>query len=80
MKVLRAIRFSSRLFFRLDEELEEAARRPDVRAALSCKVSRERIYKECEGIFSSKARGGGVKQSSLRVLNAFSTMDRLGCP
>lgn len=80
MKVLRAIRFSSRLSFRLDDELVEAAREPDVRVALSCKVSRERIYKECEGIFSSKARGGGSKQSFSNVQKAFMTMKRLCCP
>ena len=73
-QVLRAIRFSSRFNFRLDEELEEATKEEDVRAALSYKVSRERIYKECEGIFAVR----GKANSYDNIADAFRTMNRLG--
>ena len=73
-QVLRAIRFSSRFNFRLDEELEEATKEEDVRAALSYKVSRERIYKECEGIFAVR----GKANSYDKIADAFRTMNRLG--
>jgi len=50
LRVLRAIRFSSRLCFALDEELLQAAQTPAIHSALMTKISRERIYKECEGM------------------------------
>jgi tRNA nucleotidyltransferase (CCA-adding enzyme) len=50
--VLRAIRFSSRLHFSLDPVLIAAARDPSIRQSLLEKVSRERIYKECEGMMN----------------------------
>ena len=71
-QVLRAIRFSSRFNFRLDEELEAAAKEEDVRAALACKVSRERIYKECEGIFAVRGKVGNFD----KIADAFQTMNR----
>jgi tRNA nucleotidyltransferase/poly(A) polymerase len=52
--VLRAIRFASRFNFSLDAELVQAASSAQIRAALDEKVSRERVYKECEGCMSKE--------------------------
>lgn len=65
--MLRAIRFASRLNFTLDPELVDAGGSADIRAALLDKVSRERIYKECEGCMS--------KENSRPIL-AFQLMHR----
>ena len=51
--MLRAIRFASRLNFKLASELCSAAGSAEVREALRRKVSRERVYKECEGCLST---------------------------
>jgi tRNA nucleotidyltransferase/poly(A) polymerase len=47
--VLRAVRFASRYGFALDDELRAAGCSGEVRALLLSKVSRERMYKECDG-------------------------------
>jgi len=52
LRILRAIRFASRFNFTLDAELVEAAQSPAIQQALNEKVSRERVYKECEGCMS----------------------------
>lgn len=52
--MLRAIRFASRLNFSLDPELVDAGASADIRAALMDKVSRERVYKECDGCMSKE--------------------------
>lgn len=67
LQVLRAVRFASRLQFRLDPELAAAASSAEVRAAIHDKVSRERIYKECEGCMT--------KENSRPYL-AFTLIDR----
>jgi tRNA nucleotidyltransferase/poly(A) polymerase len=54
VQVLRAVRFASRFHFTLDAELIDAASSAQVRAAIHDKVSRERIYKECEGCLSKE--------------------------
>ncbi|XP_061993056.1 tRNA nucleotidyltransferase cca2-like isoform X3 [Rosa rugosa] len=46
LRVLRAIRFGARFGFILDEQLKEAAACDEVKAALSAKISRERIGAE----------------------------------
>ncbi len=50
LRVLRAIRFCSRFNFVLDTELLQAASNREIQEALYAKVSRERVYKECEGM------------------------------
>ncbi len=52
-QVLRAIRFSSRLHFSLDEDLVSAASSEPVASALLHKVSRERVYKELDGMMNT---------------------------
>ena len=54
LRILRAIRFAVRLQFRVDDSLKEAAQLPEIRQALSVKVSRERFGKELEGCLSGK--------------------------
>jgi tRNA nucleotidyltransferase/poly(A) polymerase len=50
LRVLRAVRFCSRFNFILDEDLILATQHEHVKEALYGKVSRERVYKECEGM------------------------------
>lgn len=52
LRILRAIRFASRLEFALHKDIVDAASKPHVRTALGCKISRERIGKELEGMLS----------------------------
>lgn len=52
-QILRAIRFASRFLFTLDQELIQAAQDPEIHQALLLKISRERIYKECEGMMNN---------------------------
>lgn len=49
LRILRAIRFASRFNFTLDKTLQEAVLMKDIKLSLLTKVSRERVYKECEG-------------------------------
>jgi len=55
LRVLRSIRFASRLGFTMSQSLLEAASSAEVHNALLLKVSRERIGAEIEGMISSKA-------------------------
>lgn len=50
LRVLRAVRFASRYGFQLTDELVAAAQSPDIKQALLSKISKERIYKECDGM------------------------------
>ncbi|ELR12807.1 tRNA nucleotidyltransferase [Acanthamoeba castellanii str. Neff] len=52
LRILRAIRFASRLEFALHADIIAAAAQPRVRVALGSKISRERIGKEVEGMLS----------------------------
>ncbi|KAL6189915.1 hypothetical protein ACLB2K_036316 [Fragaria x ananassa] len=52
LRVLRAIRFGARFRFVLDEQLKEAAACDEVKAALSAKISRERIGAEIDLMIS----------------------------
>ena len=56
LRILRAIRFASRLEFALHADIIAAAAQPRVRVALGSKISRERIGKEAEGMLSGKHR------------------------
>jgi hypothetical protein len=50
LRVLRGIRFASRYNFKLAKELIDAASDPEIRNALLLKVSKERVWKELEGM------------------------------
>jgi tRNA nucleotidyltransferase (CCA-adding enzyme) len=54
LRVLRAIRFSVRFDMRLAEEVQTAARNPQIHDELHRKVSRERVGNELEGMLSGK--------------------------
>lgn len=57
LRVLRAIRFASRLNYTLDWSLIAAARQEVIRVAMQHKVSRERVCKEIDGMLQhSNAR------------------------
>ncbi len=55
LRVLRAIRFSSRYAFSFDGALVSAARHSDIHQALTHKVSRERVYKELKPMICGEA-------------------------
>jgi len=55
LRVLRAIRFAVRFEFDLAEELRLAAQSRRVHESLICKVSRERVGTELEGMLTGKA-------------------------
>jgi len=57
LRIFRAIRFASRFYFAVDGELQEAARHANTLAAVLSKVSRERVYKECDGCFGQSSVG-----------------------
>lgn len=54
LRVLRAIRFAVRYDFNLHKDLEAACMSREVHQSLHVKVSRERVGKELEGMFSGK--------------------------
>ena len=61
LRVLRAVRFASRLRFEICRELREAMCEEKVRVALKGKVSRERFGRELDLIMSSEDPVGGVR-------------------
>jgi hypothetical protein len=69
LRVLRAVRFSARFGFTLEESLLLAASDDDVREALGHKVSRERIGAELDGMLNGPNPVGAVRL--LRTLRLF---------
>lgn len=72
LRVLRAVRFASRLLFSLDMDLVAAARSPSVLWALRTKVSKERVNKEAEGMLlhvSARPAVAAVLLLSLELLD-----------
>lgn len=55
LRVLRAIRFSSRYAFSFDDNLVCAARHEDIHSAMTHKVSRERVWKELKPMICNEA-------------------------
>ncbi|KAF3901501.1 Phosphatase [Dactylellina cionopaga] len=56
LRVLRLIRFASRLSFTIIPEVEEAMKNPDIKAALKQKISRERVLAEVEKMLYNGAQ------------------------
>ena len=50
LRVLRLIRFASRLGYRIDKDTEEAMQDSDISEALKLKISKERVGKELNGM------------------------------
>ncbi|SMQ54264.1 unnamed protein product [Zymoseptoria tritici ST99CH_3D7] len=63
LRVLRLIRFASRLGYTIEAEVLEAARNPDIKEALRRKISRERVGVELE-----KALTGPDPHEALRLV------------
>jgi len=52
LRVFRSIRFATRLYFAIDQELIDAASNPVVSNAIKSKISHERIAKEFDGMLN----------------------------
>lgn len=65
LRLLRSVRFATRLGFALDPAIFESAKIPAVRDALASKVSRERFGQEFEGMLSGRAARVHVAMDSL---------------
>ncbi len=64
LRILRLIRFASRLHYQIDPQAEEAMGEANIKAALKAKISRERIGKEIEKMLKGSL-------SSATNINAF---------
>jgi tRNA nucleotidyltransferase/poly(A) polymerase len=69
LRMLRAVRFSSRFNYRLHETIVEVASQTETHEALHLKVSKERQLKEISGCFSAQL---------CRPILAITTLHRLG--
>jgi tRNA nucleotidyltransferase/poly(A) polymerase len=72
LRILRAIRFASRLRFQLDKDIQNAASNPEVHFSLSDKISRERIGIEIWKMLHGPNPGHAF--SLLNHLNIFQTI------
>lgn len=72
LRVLRAIRFSVRFQYPLDDELRRAAASREVQESLMRKVSRERVGTELEAMFTGKAAN---PQMALALINELGLSD-----
>lgn len=76
LRVMRAIRFASRLNFDLHQDIAEAASTDEVKNALETKVSRERISTEFEATLE-----GPDPKLAFRLISSFQLLDIvLGIP
>lgn len=55
LRVLRLIRFASRLDYKIDDEAEKAMQNEDISAALKLKISKERVGAELEKMLHGKS-------------------------
>lgn len=60
LRVLRLIRFASRLEYSIDEEAEKAMRNKDISDALKLKISKERVGTELEKMLRGKSTSTAV--------------------
>jgi len=70
LRILRTIRFASRLNFKLAEDIGEAAKIPEIKQALQTKVSRSRIGNEV-----NKMLTGANPVLAIQFLNDFNLLD-----
>lgn len=63
------MRFASRFNFCLHEEMQAAARSKDIHNALLSKVSRERVYKECDGAICGCSSIGGRPYMAIHLMH-----------
>jgi len=71
LRILRAIRFASRYSFQLDNEIEIAARDPNIKELFLNKVSRDRILKEVEGMMTHSTSRPAISLMLMNRLNIF---------
>jgi tRNA nucleotidyltransferase/poly(A) polymerase len=74
LRMLRAVRFSSRFAYRLHESVREVACHPDTHTALQLKVSKERQLKELSGCLSGQMCRPILAITTLHDLGLFSTV------
>ncbi|KAH8696710.1 ATP :tRNA-specific tRNA nucleotidyltransferase [Talaromyces proteolyticus] len=67
LRVLRLIRFASRLGYRIDDESQEAMQNKDIKEALKLKISKERVGAEVE-----KMLRGPDPKSALKFIDSLS--------
>ncbi|KAJ5257006.1 hypothetical protein N7478_013110 [Penicillium angulare] len=72
LRVLRLIRFASRLGYSIDSETETAMQNEDIRAALKLKISKERVGTELEKMLRGPDPHGALK--FIDRLNLYSTI------
>jgi len=70
LRILRTVRFGSRLNFELAKDIGEAARIPEIKQALRNKVSRSRIGKEIDKMLT-----GANPVQAIQYLNNFNLLD-----
>ena len=66
LRILRTIRFANRFEFKVDEEIVAAAKLPQVKEALSTKVSYERLGVELDKMFE-----GNLPENSMAMIYDF---------
>jgi tRNA nucleotidyltransferase (CCA-adding enzyme) len=70
LRILRTVRFASRLNFKLADDIGEAARIPEIKQALQHKVSRSRIGNEIDKMLT-----GDNPVLAIQFLNSFNLLD-----
>ncbi|ORX56490.1 poly A polymerase C-terminal region-like protein [Piromyces finnis] len=70
LRILRTVRFASRLNFKLSDDIAEAARIPEIKQALQHKVSRSRIGNEIDKMLT-----GAHPVLAIQFLNSFNLLD-----
>ena len=77
LRVLRAIRFASRFNFTLHPDILSAALHPSIQKAILEKVSRERVLKECDGMFRGSSCRPFLAIILMHKLNMFDAIFHL---
>jgi len=70
LRILRTVRFGSRLNFELADDIGDAARIPEIKQALQNKVSRSRIGNEIDKMLT-----GTNPVLAIQYLNSFNLLD-----
>lgn len=77
LRVLRAIRFASRFNFTLHPEIVSASLHPLIQRSILEKVSRERVLKECDGMFRGSSCRPYLAIVLIHRLNMFDAIFQL---